>query len=389
MIDEKLGYYMVDEVKFDSKIKAALYSVKIKKKMSWHFNDAVFKTFDWSVEPTETLDQLYDQRARELREKYDYIMLSYSGGADSHNILMSFIRQGLFIDEIVVNTMNRATEKFTEINLNNKENKNAAAEYQLQTFPRLKEIENLIPHTKITILDLSDHMFDFLNKVGDGSWVLDKKEQVNIAGATRFNYIHFDSIRKQFDKDKKIALILGVEKPRTFIKDGIFYMSFQDRAANIVTVAEHIRDYTNSSVEFFYWSPDSVKLLCKQVHVIKKWLEAFPDKQELWEWGGLFSISTYRLIHERILRTLLYTTWDNNWYQADKAIKDWYSEFDAWFYEGFANTKAFHVWKDGLSYLENNLDGYIRKDEAGAADGLQGFFKTYTIGPMKNLRNST
>jgi hypothetical protein len=387
MTDEKLGYYLVDGIKFDSKIKAALHSVKIKKKMSWHFNDEVFDKFDWSVEPNETLDQLYDQRARSIREKYDYIMLSYSGGADSHNILMSFIRQGLFIDEIVVNTMNKATEKFTDINAQNKENKNAAAEYQLQTFPRLKEVENLIPNTKITVLDLSDHLFDSLNKIGDGSWVMDKKEQVNIAGATRFNYIHFDEIRKQFDKDKKIALILGIEKPRTYIKDGIFYMAFQDRAANIVTVAEHIRDYTNSSVEFFYWSPEGTRIISKQVHVIKKWLEAFPEKQSLWEWGGQFSPTTFRLVHERILRTLIYSTWNNDWYQADKAVKDWYSEFDAWFYEGFADTNAFHVWKDGLNYLEASLGPYIKKDEQGNADGLQSFFRTYAIGPMKVLRD--
>jgi hypothetical protein len=387
MLDKKLGYYTCNGKEFDSKIKASLYSLEVRKKMSWHFNDEVFSNFDWTVEPSETLDQLYDQRTRSLREKYDYIMLSYSGGADSHNILMSFIRQGLFIDEIVVNTMEKGTRKFTDINAANKENKNAAAEYQLQTFPRLKEVENLIPNTKITILDLSDHLFDFLNTVGDGSWVLDKREQVNIAGATRFNYIHFDNIRKEFDKDKKIALILGIEKPRTYIKDGIFYMCFQDRAANIVTVAEHMRDYTNSSVEFFYWSPEATKLICKQVHVIKKWLEAFPEKQKLWELDGLFNPTTYRMIHERILRTLIYTTWNDDWYQADKAVKDWYSEFDAWFYEGFSDTKAFHVWKDGLSYLEQSLGGYIKKDENGQSDGLYSFFQYHKIGSMKVLRN--
>jgi glycine cleavage system H protein len=57
---------------------------------------------------------------------------------------------------------------------------------------------------------------------------------------------------------------------------------FNDRAANIVTVAEHIRDYTNSSVEYFYWSPDALKILTKQAHVIRKWLEAFPHYQVDW-----------------------------------------------------------------------------------------------------------
>jgi hypothetical protein len=387
-LNKKLGYYTCNGKEFDSKIKAALYSLEIRKRMSWNFNNEVFSNFDWTVEPTETLDHLYDQRARSLREQYDYVILSYSGGSDSHNILMSFIRQGLFIDEIVVNTMEKGTSKFTDINATNKKNTNFAAEYELQTFPRLKEISNLIPKTKITVVDLSDYLFNFLNTAGDGSWILGKREGLNPAGMTRFNYIYFDNIRKEFDKNKKITLILGVEKPRTYIKEGIFYMNFQDRAANIANADEHMRDYTNSSVEFFYWSPEATKLICKQVHVIKKWLEAFPEKQKLWEWEVFLNPATYRLIHERILRTLIYTTWNDDWYQADKAIKDWYSEFDAWFFEGFSDSNAVHVWKDGLSYVEQHLGPYVKKDKNGQADGLHSFFQTYTIGPMKTLRIS-
>ena len=78
---------------------------------------------------------------------------------------------------------------------------------------------------------------------------------------------------KNFDKNKTIALVVGLEKPRTWIKKGVLYMVMNDRAANIITVAEHIRDYTNSSVEFFYWSPDALKIIAKQCHTIKKWLE--------------------------------------------------------------------------------------------------------------------
>lgn len=385
ILNKKLGYYICNGREFDSKINAALYSLEIKKRMTWHFNDEVFSNFDWSIEPEETLDQLYDERSRNLREQYDYIVLSYSGGSDSHNILMSFIRQGLFIDELVINTMEKSTSKFTDINVNNKKNTNFAAEFALQTFPRLKEISHLIPKTKITLLDLSDYLFNSLNKAGDGSWILGKREGLNPAGMTRFNYLYFDEVRRLFDKNKKVTVILGVEKPRTYIKDGIFYTQFQDRVANIANVDEYLKDYPNSAVEFFYWSPESTKIICKQVHVIKKWLEAFPEKQKLWEWGGLYNTKTYRLIHERILRTLLYTTWNDNWYQADKAVKDWYSEFDAWFFEGFSETKAVHAWKDGLLYIEQHLGPYVKKDENGRADGLHSFHNHYKVGPMKVL----
>lgn len=388
MFDKKLGYYSCNGQEFSSKINACLYSIKVKKPIEWKFNNEYFESVNWGQEPIETLDELYDSRAKDLREKYDYLILSYSGGSDSHNALMSFIRQGLFVDEIIVNTMSRGSAKFTDLNPNNKNNKNASAEYALQTLPRLKEIEKLSPKTKITVVDLTDHLFDSLEETGDASWILSKREQVNIAGATRFNYIHFNEIRKKFDKEKKIALIVGLEKPRTWIKDGVFYLGFNDRAANIITVAEHIKDYNNSTVEFFYWSPDAVKIIAKQVHVIKKWIEAFPEYRQFWDLALLTEpyAKVFRLVHERILRTLIYSTWDNNWYQADKAIQDWYSEFDAWFYEGFSDTTAYHIWKEGLKYLEDNINPYIVKDKNDRADGLLSFIHSYQVGKINDLR---
>ena len=91
----------------------------------------------------------------------------------------------------------------------------------------------------------------------------------------------------------------------------------------------------------------------------------------------------FRMKHERILRNLIYTTWNDSWYQADKAVKDWYSEFDEWFYSGFKDTKAYNIWQEGLIYLENNLDQYIQRDAQGRADGLTFFIKSYRVGPMK------
>lgn len=98
-INPKLGFYTCNGQTFDSKIQAYLYGAQVKQRVEWDFNNELFRKHDWTVEPEETLDQLYNARARQLREQYDYIILSYSGGADSHNILMSFIRQGLHIED--------------------------------------------------------------------------------------------------------------------------------------------------------------------------------------------------------------------------------------------------------------------------------------------------
>jgi len=383
MINKKLGYYTVNGLDFDSKIKALTYSIQTGMNAEWHFNDDEYQSYDWTKEPELTLDELYDIRSRQLREKYDYLILSYSGGADSHNILMSFIRQGLHLDEIVVNTMEKGNKKSINLNTNNKKATNAAAEHDLQTVPRLKEIAQLIPNTKISVCDLTDYLFEYLLDKGDESWVFDKREGLNPAGMTRFNYIHFLDIRKQFDKDKSIGIIMGIEKPRCFIHKNKFIVSYSDRATNITTIAEHFKEYTNSTIEFFYWSPEALDIQCKQIHTIKRWLEASPQYRDYWDSEKKLDFTTIRLVHERLLRTILYTTWDDNWYQADKALGDWYSEFDQWFFDDYKDTNVGHIWRMGIDYVIKSLGNYIKENNDGTIDGLTVFSKRYLIGEMK------
>jgi len=169
------------------------------------------------------------------------------------------------------------------------------------------------------------------------------------------------------------------------IYQGRFMMRFADRSTNMITVAEHLKEYPNATVEFFYWSPDCVPLLIKQGHVIKRWLEANPQMQV--NWGSkTASGRVYRLIHEPILRELLYTTWNKDWFQAKKAILDWDSEFDDWFRRGYSHTRAFHVWQEGLKYVEDKLTPFLRtSDVTGKIDGLHPVLHNYEMGPMKNI----
>ena len=384
MINKKLGYYICDNLEFESKISALTYSNISKKPVEWIFNDLEFNLHDWSIEPVESLDQLYDRRARELREKYDYLILSYSGGSDSHQILMSFIRQNLLIDEIIVNTVEKGWKNFTILDPKNTSSLNSGAEHYLQTIPRLKEIENLIPRTKITICDLTDHVYDSFLKAGDASWVLSKREALNPIGVTRFNYIYFDEVRRKFDKQKRIGLVLGVEKPKSIIHNGQFWIRFNDRAANMVTIIDHIKDYDNSVLEYFYWSPDAVPILIKQGHVIKRWLEINPQYQQYW--NSTTDFKTIRIYHERLLRSVIYSsTWNENWFQVDKAVRDWTSEFDNWFIEGSVGTKANRIWQEGVDYVRNNLSSFLRMAPGSDnPDGLQMFVKKYLIGSIKN-----
>jgi len=274
----KLGYYIVGKQKYFSKIRACIDATATRQNVSWHFNDDVFDRFDWTREPDQTLDQLYYERARALREKYDYIILSYSGGSDSHNILRAFLDNKLHIDEITVNVFEKANKTIDNDPSNNSAT-NYGAEYKLQIYPRLEEIRHLSPRTKITIIDQSDFLMNELfNPSQDGNWVLKYREPINPSGASRWNYLHHKQLRERVDKSKSVGVIFGIEKPNTFIDhDGTYKLKFVDSSANLASADVYFGEYDNTGIEYFYWDPSSAKIVCKQAHIIKKWLELNPQ----------------------------------------------------------------------------------------------------------------
>ena len=97
----RFGYYSVGEYCTYSKVDAIEIGSRLNQSVIWHFNDEVFDTLDWTKEPEPSLWDLYSARARQIREKYDYLVLFYSGGADSNNILNSFVRNGIHLNEVV------------------------------------------------------------------------------------------------------------------------------------------------------------------------------------------------------------------------------------------------------------------------------------------------
>lgn len=385
----ELGYYTCNNLAFSSKIKACIYGTKNKMPVFWHFNDEVFDRYPWHIEPTSSLDELYDKRAREIREKYDYIILAFSGGSDSNNILESFLRQGLLIDEIITNVAidNNA---ITVFNTNVIDNWNEAAEYKFQTSSRLEYVRSVSPNTKITILDLSSYVLDFFTEQKDESWLNFTKERLNVSGLLRHNFIYFSSVRKQFDKDKKIAMILGIEKPRTYInRDNNLVMFFGDKAVNIATTQEFIEEYSNATVEYFYWHPSCPDIIAKQVHIIKRFLEHNPSMIPCWtpSISGDYQ-AMFRLVHERVLRSVIYpSTWHYSYWQANKSTLDWFSEIDNWFLKGFKDTKQFAIWNAGLRYVEENASDYLFAATGNSnldrqKIGLRPFMKSYIIGKI-------
>ena len=353
-----------------------------KKPVAWHFNNEVFDHHDWHVEPELTLDQLYDRRAREIREQYDYVILSYSGGSDCNNILESFIRQGLHIDEIITNWALEASEKFIVRDPGERSGWNNIAEFYLHTTERLNYIRSVSPSTKITVNDTSQSIRDSFLSAGDASWTKHKKEVLNAGGTNTYNYVYFQETRKLFDQGKKIALVLGLDKPKTKLIDQKLYLYFTDKVANIASIQDHMREYPNAHTLLFYWSPDSVEMLTKQAHTVLKLINSDRKYKDIFESKDE---DFTRQVHEEILKTLIYSTWNPKWFQVIKSTRDWDCELDYWFSRGWEGTREHDIWKAGVAHIADKLGEHVGHNADGSVRGTKIIFsKLYYIGDVKN-----
>jgi hypothetical protein len=151
-------------------------------------------------------------------------------------------------------------------------------------------------------------------------------------------------------------------------------------------------DYSNAHIENFYWHPSCPDLIAKQVHVIKRFLENTPAMLPCWTpaISGNFQ-RMFRLVHERVLRPLLYSsTWNSSYWQANKSTLDWYSEIDNWFLKGFEGTKEFEIWQSGLKYVKENATDYMKPATGNQKYdnrnlGLKPFTKEYNVGQINPI----
>jgi len=266
---DKFGFYTVGEFKTYSKLEAIEFSGKVKQKVDWNFNRAVFENFDWTHEPPGSLEFWYEQRARQLREKYDYLVLWYSGGADSHNALMSFVNNNIFIDEI-------AQYHNLEVEHGNKQ-----AWLNEEVFATSAPItQDLIAnnptyhHTKHRLVDLSDLQIKVLVN-DDNKWDYFYKSGThpspNVLARSHLREVIPDYCAL-IDQGKSVCFIHGSEKPIVEQHDDQWYVSFCDMLDNAVSLRTQMLNREWEHDELFYWTPDMPQLAAKQAHIVKRFL---------------------------------------------------------------------------------------------------------------------
>jgi hypothetical protein len=122
------GFYEINDIIVTNKIEALYLGSNLKKIPTWNFYNDSFKKFDWTKKPVRSIEQLYRARAQELRDKYDYISLSFSGGADSWNMLNVFLSNNIHIDEIYTRFALSGTRKHMSAHSHDKSSINLTSE---------------------------------------------------------------------------------------------------------------------------------------------------------------------------------------------------------------------------------------------------------------------
>lgn len=260
------GYYTVGNFKVYSQIEAMEISNRLNLPIKWNFNDEVYSSFDWSIEPKESLSELYRKRCEQLREKYDYLALYYSGGADADNILNHFIENDIKIDEVISMIDYEGTQdRMSQVN----------AEIFEVAIPKVKQAQKRQPHLKHTIIDTTSFVLDSYRSLN-----FDQIYNQNtsfapftlIRGKVKYSQQHW---KEMFSAGKKVGFIYGVEKPRVQIDDNFNFSYFFSSATIAAATTPELQRENNpfDFTELFYWSPEFPKIPIKQSHVVKNFVK--------------------------------------------------------------------------------------------------------------------
>lgn len=373
-----LGYYRVGEKVFTSKVSALVDSTERNIQAEWIFNNDVFDLVDWTVEPNETLQELYKQRALELREKYDYLILMYSGGSDSQNILNAFLNNGIKLDEVISVWANDTLSKTYTPNSGDYSWDNFLSEWDFTVKPKLKWLESNHPEIKITIHDWAQDATRV--KIAD-DYIMDRNHNFTPFASSKWNYYQIPSIKSKLDKNENVCVVLGTDKPRVCIHENAYRLYFLD----IVTANTGPHFSSNLlqdklHLEFFYWSPSSCKILAKQSHLLVNFFESMPRFKQYIEWP--VTDPAHRQFYETVTRAIIYPDVNLRFFQVEKP-KDMNIGMDVVLFKIGYENRIKGMTNDNFSYLQKVIaPRYFTQAKPGEIPSLTGFITG--MWPIKN-----
>lgn len=385
----KNGYYTIGNAIANHHGTAIQEATRTGLPIKWHFNEAEYSAMNWRQRWNIPITEVYRMRAQQLRDKYDYLILWFSGGADSTTILESFVLNNIHLDEVMIawpvsQTQGRYTPN-TEIN-----QENFISEWDFSIKPRLEWLAKHYPQVKITVLD----QMKTVRPVEDfeDTWTIIEKH-------------NFVAIQRQRDLDAEIvnrveqygnvASIAGVAPPLVSVVNERYLATvFGSHYASAgIAKSDYIQGGIPRNVEAFYWTPDMPEIVREQAHLILDHLHINHSAKALFlpydlVTGKLLSVAEAN--HEarrRLIKSLVYPNWDPNIFQALKPTDhlDKNKNYN-WFFSNPESSKYLESWRSSMNSQYALIDPKFFKQKDNTFVTFSDMFisKFYPIGRIQD-----
>lgn len=370
-MERRSGYWGVGGRYFFNKAECLRYATSIRDgHVTYYFYDGIYRSLNWKVEPRESLKEMYKRRAQHLRDKYDYLILSFSGGSDSTNILKTFTDNGIKLDEVCCEFPLEYIEKNIhtfDYNRNNPDH--IMFEWVMAAKPMLTWLSKAHPETKITVVSGSKDTMSILENSE-----VQKHERSGLVFNASSRWVKLYEIARDRSKHGVVGFISGVDKPRLGYnpKLGKFYSVYAD-TNNLIYFPSSSHDQNGYDLFFdhFYLSYEFPEINQKQCFVLKhKIQEVLHSGQQEFYKTLLLRVDNKGThvydTHQDFFKTALYESWSNNIFQAVKSDNFFYAPANKWLHDTIANDKRASDFHDKqISEMLYGIDDYFIMKQGG------------------------
>jgi hypothetical protein len=370
------GYYRVGEKFFYKNFNAILESNITKLPISWDFHRTKFTNSINNINLNLNLNEQYKLRAEQLRDNYDYLILAFSGGSDSDNILRVFLKNNIKLDEVWSSFPKTLIEKSNYIISRDLDVTNMPSEYYLVIKPELEKLAVTHPEIKITVSDPSAQLTN--EDYEDTLTLLNFPQSYMTIKRWRRLIEHTSHLTS---KGKKVAIILGADKPIPHIKDNTYGILFSDKGTFLKS--DIVFDEL-CSVEYFYWSTNFPDLPIAQGRKLwsfllgnKKITSDLLKNQIAGNPNAFFRKTGF----DEITKKICYPDWDFTKHQVGKSTflnNVQYSKFLA----PHMNNKFYQSYMHNINTI-NRLDPTISfNDGKSALSDIKLHYSFYSLGEI-------
>lgn len=316
LLDSRLvdqGYYRIGDLYYNHKFNALRAASKSKLPITWDFNHAVYQQQALRPRLNLSVDELYRQRAQQLRDQYDYIILAYSGGADSDQMLRTFLQHKIHIDEVWCDWPHLLVEKSNWRWDGTDAEHNIHMEYLDVVKPTLQWLSQQHPEIKI---HQSDSFAELpLLETADVADVMGDFGPTVYTGMTRYRYInrYASELRSQ---GKNVAIVLGVDKcvpAKQGLDIGFMFYDYNVWIKSQISLTESV------IYEYFYWTPHMPEIVTEQAHKIWDILKLSPEQTTRWlNKKGSAHKQRGSVWFDDVIKFTCYPHWDRRKFQVPK-----------------------------------------------------------------------